>query len=188
MAIIAAPYGLRPTNMQGGQVMTHGMKLMPITLNYSTAIFNGDLVKLTSGFIVKETGTTTALPIGVFMGCEYEDAALGLFQRNYWPASQAIKTNSTAWAYVVDDPDVLFEIQSDAAVTQAMLGLNCDLTQTAGSTVTGRSAVSVAATAPSTSATRPLRIVDFVRRPGSAVGDAKTDIIVRINTHANRTP
>lgn len=187
MALVATPYGLRPTNMQGGQKMTHGMRLIPITLAYATSIFNGDLVALTSGMITKDIGTTTALPIGVFLGCEYEDAALGLFHRNYWPASTVIKTGTTAWAYVVDDPDCLFEIQSAAAVTQAMLGLNGDLVQGAGSTVTGKSGVTMAATAPSATSTRPLRIVDFVRRPGSTVGDAKTDVIVRINTHANRT-
>jgi hypothetical protein len=191
MAATAAPYGLRYTNLQGGQVSTHGMRLLPITLNYATNIFNGDLVTLTSGLITKDTGTTTAAPIGVFVGCEYEDAALGLFHRNYWPASTVIKTGTTAWAYVIDDPDALFEIQSDAAVTYAMIGLNADLTQgvpAAAAIPLGRSAVSMAATAPSGTATRPLRIVDFVRRPGSVVGDAKTDVIVRINTHKNRTP
>jgi hypothetical protein len=191
MAATAAPYGLRYTNLQGGQVSTHGMRLLPITLNYATNIFNGDLVTLTSGLITKDTGTTTAAPIGVFVGCEYEDAALGLFHRNYWPASTLIKTGTTAWAYVIDDPDALFEIQSDAAVTYAMIGLNADLTQgvpAAAAIPLGRSAVSMAATAPTTAATRPLRIVDFVRRPGSVVGDAKTDVIVRINTHKNRTP
>ena len=191
MAIVASPYGLRPTNLQGGQVMTHGMRLMPIVVSsgtYATGIFNGDLVTLTSGLITKDAGTTTAAPIGVFLGCEYEDSALGLFHRQFWPASQAIKTGTTAWAYVVDDPDALFEIQAGGPITQAMLGLNGDLVQGAGSTATGKSAVSMATTAPSTSATRPLRIVDFVRRPGSAVGDLFTDVIVRINTHKNRTP
>jgi hypothetical protein len=190
MAAVAAPYGLRPVNMQGGQVMTHGMRLLPITAAYGTAIFNGDLVALTSGFITKDSGTTTALPIGVFLGCEYEDTSMGLFHRNFWPAGTVVKTNTTAWAYVVDDPDCLFEIQSAGSVTQAMLGLNADLVNPATAApqlITGRSIVSLAATAPSSSATRPMRIVDFVRRPGSAVADAKTDVIVRINTHANRT-
>lgn len=191
MAVVASPYGLRLTNMQGSQYATHGMRLMPIVVGsgtYATAIFNGDLVTLTAGLITKDVGTTAAAPIGVFMGCEYEDTTMGLFHRNFWPASTPIKTGTTAWAYVVDDPDALFEIQAAGPITQASLGLNGDLVQTAGSIVTGRSAVAMAATAPSSSATRPLRIVDFVRRPGSAIGDLFTDVIVRINTHKNRTP
>jgi hypothetical protein len=125
------------------------------------------------------------------MGCEYEDTAMGLFHRNYWPASTPIKTGTTAWAYVLDDPDALFEIQAAGPITQASLGLNADLTNPANTPaqlVTGRSIVAMAATAPSTGAARPLRIVDFVRRPGSAVGDLFTDVIVRLNTHKNRTP
>jgi hypothetical protein len=194
MAAVAAPYGLRLTNMQGGQYATHGMRLMPIVVGsgtYATAIFNGDLVDLTAGLITKNVGTTTATPIGVFMGCEYEDTAMGLFHRNYWPASTPIKTGTTAWAYVLDDPDALFEIQAAGPITQASLGLNADLTNPANTPaqlVTGRSIVAMAATAPSTGAARPLRIVDFVRRPGSAVGDLFTDVIVRLNTHKNRTP
>jgi hypothetical protein len=173
--------------MQGGQVMTHGMRLMPITLNYATAIFNGDLVQLTSGLITKVTGTTGVTPIGVFIGCEYEDASLGLFHRAFWPASQAIKTGTTAWAYVIDDPDVLFEIQANGAVTQAQLGLNANLVQTAGSTATGKSAVAMAIAGIAATATFPLRIVDFVRRPDNVIGAGYTDVLVRINTHANRT-
>lgn len=187
MAATASAYGLRPTYMQGGQPMSHGIRLIAITAAYGTSIFNGDLVTLASGLITKDTGTTTALPIGVFLGCEYEDAALGLFHRNYWPASTAVKSGTTAWAYVCDDPDCLFEIQAAGAITQAMLGMNADLVQGSGSTATGKSGVTMAATAPSSSATRPLRIVDFVRRPGSVIGDAKTDVIVRINTHLNRS-
>src|SRR6478609_3592956 len=198
MAAIASPYGLRPVNMQGGQPMTHGMRLMPIHIQpatpiatYATSIYNGDLVKLTAGLLTKETGTATALPIGVFLGVEYEDASLGLFHRQFWPASYVIKPSTTAWGYVVDDPDCLFEIQAAGPITAAGLGLNIALVQPGapndGPAVTGRSKVS-AGTTPAATATLPLRIVDFVKRPGSAVGDAYTDIIVRVNTHANRTP
>jgi hypothetical protein len=172
----------------GSAPASHGMKLMPITANYGTGIFCGDLVKLSSGFIIKETGTTTALPCGVFIGCEYEDTTLGLFHRAFWPASTAIKSGTTAWAYVIDDPDALFQVQSAGSITTAHLGLNADLIAASdGSTVHGRSILALASTTPTTSSTRPIRIMDFVRKPGSVAGDAKTDVIVRINTHANRT-
>jgi hypothetical protein len=188
MAAVAAPYGLRPVNMQGSQYMTHGMRLMKINGGYNTSIFNGDIVKLVAGFIEKESATTGVKPIGVFLGCEYEDTAMGLFHRNFWTANTTIKLNTSAWAYVVDDPDLLFEIQANGPVTQAQLGLNANLVQTAGSLVTGRSAVALATAGIAVTGTFPLRIVDFVRRPGSAVGDAFTDVIVRLNTHAHRDP
>ena len=145
-------------------------------------------INAASGTLEKEVLTTGTKPVGVFMGCEYEDAALGLFHRNFWPASTVIKTGTNAWGYVVDDPDVLFELQANGLVAQASLGLNCNLVQTAGSTATGRSAVAAAIAGIANTATFPVRIVDFVRRPGSAVGDAFTDLIVRLNTHAQPRP
>jgi hypothetical protein len=158
------------------------------TAGYATSIFNGDPVDLaTTGLITRSSSATAAIPIGVFIGCEYEDATMGLFHRAYWPASTVIKVGTTAWAYVIDDPDALFEIQGAGSITQAMLGDNADFVLTAGSTVHGKSAVALATTTPDATATRPLRIVDFVRRPGSTVGDAFTDVIVRLNTHRNRT-
>jgi hypothetical protein len=188
MAAVASPYGLRPVNMSGSQYMTHGMRLMKIAAAYGTSIFNGDLVKLNAGYIEKDVATTGNLPIGVFFGCEYEDTAMGLFHRNFWTAGTVTKTNSSIWAYVIDDPDVLFEIQASGSVTQANLGSNANIVQTAGSLITGRSAIALNITGIAATATFPLRIVDFVRRPGSSVGDAFTDVIVRLNLHQNRTP
>ena len=192
MAAVAAPYGLRPVNMQGSQYMTHGMRLMRINGGYATSIFNGDLVKLVGGFIEKDTAATGMKPIGVFLGCEYEDTSMGLFHRNFWAGGTVIKPNSNAWGYVVDDPDLLFEVQAAGSVAQTSLGLNANLStqtaDTAAQLVTGRSKVSMLNTGHAVTATFPLRIVDFVRRPGSSVGDAYTDVIVRINTHAHRDP
>jgi hypothetical protein len=175
--------------MLGGQPMSHGIRLYKIASAYATSIFNGDLVKFTTdGTIVKETGTNSASPVGVFVGCEYEDTAMGLLHRQYWPASTTPKTGTTAWAYVVDDPDALFEIQADDTLSQSAIGVNYAIVQTAGSTATGNSAVALDASTAATTNTLPLRVVDYVKRPGfSELGDAKTDMIVRINTHFNRS-
>lgn len=187
MAATATPYGFRPTNTLGYQATAGGFRLYKITAAYGTSIFYGDLVKLVAGTCEKDSGTTTATPIGVFGGVEYEDTAMGLLHRQFWTASTVVKTNTTAWAYVYDDPDMLFEIQCSAAATQANIGQNAALVQTAGSTATGMSAVTVNAATFAATATLPVRVVDYVRRPGSTLGDAKTDVIVRLNTHFNRT-
>jgi len=189
MSAVAAPFGMRPVKMLGSRYDTHGMTQYPITLAYATNIFCGDLVKIVAatGTCEKDTGTTGINPVGVFMGCEYQDPALGLFQRQYWPASTVIKTGTTAWAYVLDDPDALFEMQASGTLAQTALQLNANVVQTAGSTATGNSKNALNITGIANTATFPLRIVDFVRRPGSVVGDAFTDVIVRINTHLNRS-
>lgn len=189
MATAATPYGLRPTKMIGGQPMSHGINRYKIASGYATSIFNGDLVKfVAAGTIEKDTGTTTTTPIGVFVGCEYELTDEGLYHRQYWPASTSVKTGTTAWAYVVDDPDMLFEVQADGSVDQTALGANAAIVQGAGSTSTGNSGVSLDQSTIATTATLPLRIVDFVDREGfSAIGDAYTDVIVRMVTHHHRT-
>ena len=189
MAASAKPFGLRPINLLGGQANSGSIRLYKIASGYATGIFYGDLVSLlaSSGTIQKETGTTTANPVGVFLGVEYMSTTQGLLQRNQWPASLTVPTGTTAWAYVCDDPDMLFEIQANGSLNQNAIGTNAALVQGAGSTSTGLSAVSLNAGSIATTATLPLRIVDWVKRPDNALGDAFTNMIVRINTHFNRS-
>lgn len=186
MATTAAPYGLRPANLLGGQPNSNSIRHYKIASGYGTAIFNGDLVALSvGGTIEKETGTTSANPVGVFVGCTYTDPNLGyLIHRQYWPASTVA---ADAEAIIVDDPDMLFEIQADGSLGQNAIGSNFAIVQTAGSTATGNSAVALDASTLAATATLPLRVVDYVDREGqSDLGDDFTDVVVRINTHFNR--
>lgn len=189
MATSASPYGLRPIGVLGQQPNSGGFRLYKIASGYATSIFQGDLVKLVvGGTIEKDTGTTTTTAVGVFWGVEYVSAAHGLLHKNMWTASTAVPTGTTAWAYVYDDPDQLFEVQGDDSLDQNAIGTNVSLIQGAGNATTGVSGVSLDASAIANTATFPIRIVDYVRRPGfSELGDDYTDVIVRINTHFNRT-
>jgi hypothetical protein len=66
---VDAPYGLKPVNLIGGQVFAGATRMMEIASGYATSIFYGDLVKrISDGTIEKDTGTTTATPVGVFLG------------------------------------------------------------------------------------------------------------------------
>lgn len=188
MAASATPYGLRPINLLGGQPMSHGIRLYAITAAYGTSIFYGDLVKIVAGGTVeKDTGTATANPVGVFLGCEYELSDMGLLHKQFWLADTVVKTGTTAWAYVCDDPDALFEVQADDTLGQDAIGANAAIVQGSGSTATGNSGVSLDASSVNVTATLPLRIVDYVDKQGfSELDDAFTDMIVRINTHFNR--
>jgi hypothetical protein len=65
---VSAPYGLKPVNLIGGQVFAGSTRLMQIASGYATDIFYGDLVKrISDGTIEKDTGTTTATPVGYFL-------------------------------------------------------------------------------------------------------------------------
>ena len=180
MAASAAPYGLRPVNLIGGRPFSGSTRQIKIASGYNVNIFHGDIVKLVAaGVVEKDTGTTACTPVGVFMGCVFTDPTSEQKTfKQYWPASTVA---SDAYAYVVDDPDVLFQIQGDAAVAQTTLGSNFAIVQTAGSTSTGNSKVALDASTTASTATLPLRLVDFVDGPDSAVGDAFTDCIVKWN-------
>ena len=88
-------------------------------------------------------------------------------------------------AYVVDDPGVVFQVQSAGSVTQAAVGANVFFTTSAvatGSTSTGNSTASVVAGSSAVTTTAAFRVVGFVDMVGfSTVGDAYTDILVKIN-------
>ena len=180
MATTAAPYGMRPVNRLGGTVNTGAFRQIKIASGYATAIFFGDVVKLvTAGTVEKDSGTATATPIGIFMGCTYTDPNLNYKLHNQqWPASTVA---SDAKAYVCDDPNMLFQIQGDDTIAQADLGANAPIVQTAGSTSIGNSKNALDAGSIATTATLPLKIVDFVDGPTSAIGDTYTDVIVKWN-------
>ena len=185
--IVSAPYGLKPINLIGGQVFSGATRQMEIASGYATSIFYGDLVKRVSdGTIEKDTGTTTATPVGVFLGVSFTNASTGqIQQQQYYPASTAIKSGTKIFAVVADDPDTLFQVAVVSGTTVvtgvgiAAIGENSTLVQNAGSTVTGDSKVAITATTATTN-TLPIRIIDVVRDTASAA-DVFPEVIVKIN-------
>lgn len=185
MATTAAPYGLRPVNLIGGQPYAGSTRLVKIANAYAANIFYGQPVKVASdGTVQAETGTSNVAAtgvVGVFVGCTYTDPNLKFkVFKQYWPTGTVA---TDAFAYVVDDPDVVMQAQAGGAITQADLGANIALGTSSGSTDTGNATTPLGASAAQT-ATLPLRIVGFVDGPDSAIGDAYTDILVKWNMPA----
>ena len=186
MAKTAAPYGLRPLNLIGGQSFAGSTRQIKIASGYAANVFFGDVVAIgVNGTIVKVTNVGTAADpfpagvVGVFLGCTFTDPTLKYkLNSQYWPTGTVA---ADAMAYVCDDPDTLFQIQADDAVTQTMLGSNFGVNQTAGSTTTGDSKISLDVGTRATTSSIALRLVDFVDGPFSAVGDTYTDCIVKFN-------
>jgi len=183
MAITAAPYGLRPVNLIGGQPYAGSTRMFKIANAYAANIFYGQPVASNgNGFIQADT-STTALPaagvLGVFVGCTFTDPNLKYkVFRQFWPTGTVA---TDAEAYVIDDPDVVMQVQADEAVAQTALGANIALVTSAGSTTTGNSTTAADGSSVAASATLPLRIVGFVDGPDSTVGDAFTDLLVKWN-------
>ena len=185
--IVSAPYGLKPINLIGGQVFSGATRQMEIASGYATSIFYGDLVKRVSdGTIEKDTGTTTATPVGVFLGVSFTNASTGqIQQQQFYPASTSIKSGTKIFAVVADDPDTLFQVAVVSGTTVitgvgiSAIGNNATLVQNAGSTTTGDSKVALLDSTATTN-TLPIRIIDVVRDTATAA-DVFPEVIVKIN-------
>ena len=189
MATTATPYGFKPLNHVGGTPYAGAVRHIKIASGFGTNIFNGSIVNIVAAGtieVVTDLGSNgdpfPAGVIGVFVGCTYTDpTSKNKTFSNHWPTGTVA---SDAMAYVVDDPQVLFQVQADASVAQADLGANAPLaavqSTSTGDTTTGVSTTALDATTAQT-ATIAFRIVDFVESPDSTVGDAFTDVIVKFN-------
>ena len=180
MASSATPSGAEPVGtLSASGSFTGKVRHIKIASAYGTSIFYGDFVKLVAAGTVEKSAVTTAAvagTVGIFVGCSYTDPTTKqpTFSQ-YWPASTVA---SDAVAYVADDPKLVFQMQGDGAIAQTGLGNNVQAISTAGSTDIGRSRNALDASSIATTNTFPLRIVDFVDGPDSAVGDSFTDCIV----------
>lgn len=194
MALTAAPYGLRPVKRADGLPYAGAQTVYQINpAGIANNIFNGQVVHIdANGFIALSTATgadatTNALPtgttltgsIGVFIGCEYVNAQGQLVHSQYYPSGVAAPTGTQIKAYVVNDPDVLFQAQLSGAGAQTVIGTNTFFaaaqSTSTGSTRTGNSTSALSATVQTASAA--FRIVEHV----SPVGDAFPDVLVKFN-------
>jgi len=143
MANKDAPFGFIPVRMLGGAYFSGGQDEYDIATTYNTNIFSGDVVELhTDGTITIGAAGQTNL-IGIFNGCFYTDSTGKPTYSRYWPAST---TSTDAKAFVITDPNVVFEAQEDSteigstATHPAQVGSNADFVSThAGTTAAGRS-------------------------------------------------
>lgn len=182
MSSSATPYGARPVGtLSASGSFTGKVRHYGIASGYGTAIFYGDFVKLVAaGTVEKDTGTTTLTPVGIFLGVSYTDpnTSQKTFSQ-YFPASTAA---DDIQAYVLDDPNVLFEMQADGSAAVTNIGNNVAVVQTAGSTSIGTSKNAIdISTAASTTATLPVRIVDISPKSDNASGDSFTDLVAKFN-------
>jgi hypothetical protein len=183
MANKDAPFGFRPTKMLGGAPFNGGQTEYGIESEYATNIFSGDAVELhTDGTVTVAAAAATNI-LGVFNGCFYTDSTGKPTYSKYWPAST---TATDAVAYVIDDPNVLFEAQEDSTNIGSSWpdnrGANANLVSThAGSTKTGRSKQELDSS-DIQAATSQFRIVELSKDPdNSDTASANCNFLVRVN-------
>jgi hypothetical protein len=174
-------FGLRPLgNLSGtGAQKQYGYEIED---NQAGAIFQGDLVTIFDGYLVKFAPATHTAAVGVFNGCQYIDPTTGKPTfKNFYPGSVNITAGKIA-ADVMDDPSQLFLIQVDESVAQTQIGLNADVIGTGGSTTTGVSSMELDSSTIAKAAALNLKIVGLYDVPGNAFG-TNAVVVVKINEH-----
>ena len=185
MANKDAAFGLRPAHMMGGAPYSGGQSRYRIANNQSAAIFQGDLVKqLTGGTVSRAAASSTVPVVGVFNGVQYTDPTTSeqVFS-NHYPGSVAA---DDIIAFIVDDPNVVFEVQADDTFPVADLFGNFDIVDqsTTGDTRSGRSNMELDVTTGATTTTLPLKAIDISQDPDNDdVASANTNVMVVIQNH-----
>ena len=185
MANKDASFGCKPVRMMGGAPYSGGQSRYRIASGATTPIFQGDLVtQLTAGVLGRHAASGTVPIVGVFNGVSYTDPTTGeqIF-KNHYPGSISA---SDIVANVIDDPNVVFEVQSDEAFPVADLFGNFDIVEQSpvGSTLSGKSNAELDTSTGATTATLPLKAIDISQDPDSSdVASANTNVLVVIQNH-----
>ena len=169
MANQDAAFGLRPLKSVGQGDDSTGMSSHFIDAGDASTIFQGSPVIAAAGYV--DISTTGAVPnLGAFWGCFYNDpTTLKPTFKNYYPGSITPPSSKDIEAFVYDNPNQMFEIQSDndGASTLADVFSNADLVNFSGSTLNGvsNSELDDSTIAASSDAAAQLLIIGVSRDP-----------------------
>jgi hypothetical protein len=192
MANVDRPNGLTPVKMLTGAPYTGQFNTYVVDAADETALFIGDAVKQvntgsdsaaesvygrdTEGLMHVVQATAGAAILGVVVGFSPDQDNL---MRRHRLADTA------RLVYVVDDPNVIFEIQEVSGGTPlaaADVGLNASIVVGSGSTTTGMSGMELDNSTELTTATLELKILGLSPKPDNNIGE-HAKWLVKINNH-----
>ena len=188
MANAFAPFGFAESHRLGAAPNYQlGAARRWILSTNTTPIYFGDpVIQLSSGYVGQ--AAPAGQVSGIFAGCSYvSKAAKKPIWSPWWPGvSGDAVTGGLGFdieARVIDDPAVVFRVQSNGQLTLGMIGMNATFTFGLAATSApgtnpapnqmsgiGNVALDVSVTAPAVTATLPFRILDFIREPPGAPG------------------
>ena len=138
----SAGFGLIAAGTLGSTPSTQGQGKYFIDANYATTLYSGAAVASAAGYIVD--GQTTDAPVlGVLNGIFYNAATTlkPTWSNHYVQVTPANSEDITAFCF--DNPQQLYVVSTDAAVTQAGFLETYDMNTSAGSTTTGKSSATL---------------------------------------------
>lgn len=179
MSTTSQPFGLRPAFSPSGVVRPTAYS---IASGYAANILHNQPVKIGTDGTVQAAAIGDRF-IGTFQGVEFTDSDGRRRVSNKWTASTAA---SDIVAYVTLDPTIVYEIQANGSIAVTDIGKQADFTAiTAGSTVTGLSALMLDTATLTDSGNASLRIIGLSPGPDNAFGDNFTIVEVQVAEHQN---
>jgi hypothetical protein len=194
MASVSRISGLRPVKHVSGGSYTGQANVYFVPAANADVIMVGDVVKLAGDSrsptgvptVARHAGGATEAAVGVVVGILFS----GVGDTQNVPPVTDLNTpvyrraSTDRYLLVADDPGLIFEAQTMGATLAAVdVGLNAEVDVTAGNTASGASGMAVDLSTKATTATLPLKVVGFPYRPDNNIGDAFTNVYVRINNH-----
>ena len=188
MANQDAAFGLRPLKSVGQADDSTGMSSHFIDAGDTSAIYQGSPVIAAAGYV--DIATAGAVPnMGAFWGCFYDDpTTLKPTFKNYYPGSITPPASKDIEAFVYDNPNQMFEIQSDNTGASALADVfsNADFVNFGGSTLNGVSNTELddSTIAASSDAAAQMLILGISRDPkNNDVTAANVNWRVLVNMH-----
>lgn len=182
MANTNAPFGFRQYRGRGSTPSYEQVTFKNGGIDYNaTVIYYGDpVVRVGTGDgTIKQAagaaGGSTVTMAGIFHGCKYLSTVTKKTEwSNYWPGGSPVTSGnqSTIEAYVINDPNAQFVVQSDSTgVAQADVGANFDFNIGTGTAANGLSGAYLLHTGVTTAA-YPFTLQELVLDPPGANGTA----------------
>lgn len=204
MANISRVNGFKPVKHITGAPYNGQANIYEVAAGETVPVFVGDLVvrsteASTSGLVTVKSlsaaATANDVVAGVVLG-----AVVGIVNAKLDPVDGKMSTGSITldtpqysaastktFVLVADAPDIVYEVQATGSFALADIGLNADvgvLAAAGNGLVTGTSGMYVNATAPTASATRPVHVVGYVKRPDNEAPGAYNKLLVQLTTSA----
>ena len=132
-------FGLIPAGRLGGGASIQGQGKFKIDAGHSTTIYNGEAVKISSGYVVGGQGSNADI-LGVLNGIFYNDAStLKPTFANFYKATITPANSEDTTAFVIDDPFQQYVVGADDATGVTTILETYDMNSSAGSDTTGKS-------------------------------------------------
>ena len=183
MTAVSAPFGLRVARHFSGRIYATDLRLTKALAEATPTMYHGTPIQLdTSGRLALAANGADWL--GMFVGVEYVDFATGRpAVADAWINGQLVKDqgNDSARFYFYEDPELIYEIQAQAALAASAIGdqISFDANIAAGNATTLISTAG-AATLAGAGVQGMMRIIDIARYVDNDWADAFPIIQVQV--------